>query len=307
MTTREEQLALLILSVVDECLREIKFPKEYLPKTKLHKIIYDVSEELDLEITRSWYLRGKFVWCARDPISRFFDITSNLSYAESEFRVFGLTKGVVKRAVDMALRKFNVLTTRLNNYLAELYKHEAPEDYKGLYITHIYLKEKLEELLEEMSDCLNKHALSVNSFSNIIVRYHLELSRLDDIAGPVVEYTTLMDELLIGAEEKFNKNKLSEEHIEFLKTIFCYYDDTVWKLPATYVAEKTMKGPRKHDLISKLRNQRRELIEKIENKMYELEEKAYEIDMFPSEKYLAERVSWDDEVSREYFKLMTNI
>ncbi len=308
----EEMLALLILSVVDEQLREIGFPKEYLPKTKLHKIIYDVADELDLEITRSWYLRGKYVWGAQDPISQFFNPSANLNFSENVFEMFGLVKSTVENAVAKALRKFNVLITQLNDYLTELYRHDAPEEYRELYMTHISLKERFEELLEEMSDHLNKSSIlhylgtpsmSVDYFSNIVVKYHMELSKLGDVADPVIEYTTLIDELLVGAEEKLNKNELTEEHIEFLRTTLDYYDNTVWKLPATYVAEKTMKGPKKHNIIKKLRSQREELTEKIEVKTYELEEKASEIDIFPSEKYLAERTSWD-ESSREYLKLM---
>jgi len=52
----EQELSLLILGVLDECLHEMEYPKDYLSKTKIHKVLFDVIESLGLDITRSWYI-----------------------------------------------------------------------------------------------------------------------------------------------------------------------------------------------------------------------------------------------------------
>jgi len=308
----EQAISLLILSVLDECLQEKGYPKEYLSKTKVHKILYDVVEELDVDVTRSWYLRGKYVWGAQEAIEMYVYPSFNLQYSKENFQRFNLDKSRVREAVEAAIKRFEVLFTELMTYLSILYRHDAPEKFRDLYISNLLLKEKFEEFMDELMACVDKSSLlqyltpqiSVDYLSSSITKLHLALSKLGDLADPVLEYTTLIDELIIGAEEKANNGEIKEEHIDFLKRVYSFYDNTVWKLPSTHIAEKTLKGPGKQQLEEWLRNQQHRLIEAVEGQIPKVEEQASKIGLFPSESYLANRMEWD-EASRDYHTLMT--
>jgi|GEM_PF-2812252 len=320
MRSNEEIQVLLILSVVEECLNERSY-KGHLLTTKLHKIIYDVAEDLNLDITRSWYLRGKYIWAGQDIITYFSNYNSLGELGDvidnGLFKsVLGHTEDVVKKAAHAALNRFNVLYSNLNEYLSIMYKKDAPKEYKLLYSSHLSLKEIFDEIKGNIDGYLNRNSLlfyikdsfgditlPVSQFSKTVFEYHKELSKIGDLANPVIEYTTLMDELILGAEEKLRMENFKEEHFNFLSEVLEYYDTVVWKLPSTYIAQKTIKGPRKEELLEKFENQLNHLIEKIEAKIYDLEDKAYEIDLFPSEDYIAKRIS-DSKIAKEYQKLI---
>jgi len=96
-----------------------------------------VIESLELDITGSWYIRGKFVWGAENAISLYINVPTKFGdLVSSDFVTklcldIGLTKQRLKEAIKMALEKFRILFTKLEPYLANLYEHDAPEEFRG--------------------------------------------------------------------------------------------------------------------------------------------------------------------------------
>ncbi len=295
----EQELSLLILGVLDECLHVIGYPKDYLSKTKIHKILFDVIESLELDITKSWYLRGKFVWGAENAISLYTNKSISGDFVSSDYVTklcsdIGLTKQKLKEAVKMALEKFRILFTKLEPYLANLYEHDAPEEFRGLYVSHLAFKEKFSELVDELQQYLSRTSLiyydpssfSVDFVSRSITKLQMETSKLGECSDPVIEFLNLFDEILIGTEEKVVTKELKSEHVDTLNQLFVFYDETVWKLPATHIAIETIEGPSKEIIEKRLKYQIEKLPENIYKKVNELENKA---DLFPSESYLKKK------------------
>lgn len=308
----EKILTVAILKGADEYLDEIGYPKQRLLKTKMHKIVFDAAEELDLGITRSWYLRGKYVWGGQEPISAYLNSALDPSkYSTDIFNFIGLSKEIIKDAIIKATKKLNILTTHLNTYLQLLYERDAPEKYKSLYLANFTLNEKLDELLseligyEENTSILTylEPEISVNYISHSIVDLHRALPSIGAVADPIIEYTTLLDEILLGTEEKFNQTRLNVGDIDFLKDIISFYDSEVWKLSATYIAKQTMVGLNKEENLQRLESKWPRLVENVENRLDEVENKAFEMGLFPSEEYLNSRTS-QNELSRKYQEMM---
>ncbi len=310
----DEDRSLLILSVLDEYLEEKGYSKEKLSETKVHKILYDIIEELDLDITRSWYLRGKYVWGARKAIKDFLSPNfRRKNISDRELSELGVSKEELKKTIENVIDKYSILFRTLLEYLAILYQEEAPEEFRDIYRANINLKENFSEFIDSLLSYIAEPretllgfftSFSVDYISHSITKLHLAISKLDEIADVVIEYTSLLDEFVIGIEERFNSRSLKSDHVNFLKEAYEFYDENVWKLPATYIAIKTIKGSQAEEIRYWLEINQEKLSREVEDKLPKIEEEALKVDILPSEDYLKKRLEWD-EATKQYYKLQT--
>ncbi|AEA46056.1 hypothetical protein [Archaeoglobus veneficus] len=310
----EREAVKLILALLDEQLSEMDFDKTYLNKVKVHKILYNTIEELDLDITRSWYKRGCFVWSCRGLDALFLQARFTLDMINPDIISIMPPKDEIIRAIKSSLQKYRILFRRLHAYLEELYEKDAPEEFREIYTSNLAFKERYKEFIEEAR---SKFGVSLETFlgeiappvtseyvSSAITKLHLALSSVESVADVVIDYTMLFEELLIGVEEKLKKNELSPEHVDFIEKMFEYYDNKVWELPAKIITDKTIKGANKEVILKKLNAKFPNLVEEVEFKREEFETKALEMDLFPSESYLAERIDVND-AAKAYSRFMT--
>ena len=309
----EKEAVKLILALLDEQLSEMNFDKTYLNKVKVHKILYNTIEELDLDITRSWYKRGCFVWSCLGLDASFLQAKFTLDMVNREVFSTMPPKDEIIRAIKSSLRKYRILFKKLHEYLEDLYEKDAPEEFRDIYTSNLVFKDRYEEFIAEVK---SKFEPSLEQFfgeitpvsseyvSSAITKLHLALNSVKPVASIVIDYTMLFEELLVGVEEKVKKNELRPEHVDFIEKMFEFYDDKVWELPAKVITERTIKGTNKEMILSKLNAKFPDLIKEVEIRREEFETKALEIDLFPSESYLAERIEVN-EAAKLYSQFMT--
>lgn len=300
----EGEAVKLILAFLDEQLAQINFDKTYLNKLKVHKILYNTIEELELDITRSWYKRGSFVWsCWSEGLDKQFLRATFLDMVNPEILSIMPSKDKIIRAINSSLSKYHILFKKTHAYLEDLYMKGAPDEFQEIYYTNFAFKERTEEFIYEVR---SKFGVSLETFldektpinsdyvSSAITKLHLALSCVKPASSIVIDYTTLFEELLIGIEEKGNKDELRPEHVDFIEKMFEFYDNNVWSLPAKIITERTIKGANKDVILRMLDSKFPHLIQTVSLKKEEFETTALEMDLFPSENYLAKRVNLDE-------------
>jgi len=307
----EKEAVRLILTLLDEHLSEINFDKTYLNKIKVHKILYNTIEELNLDITRSWYKRGCFVWSCWGLDALF--LQTKFTTVDSRVLPVMPSKNEIIRAIKKSLQKYQILFRKSHAYLEELYEKDAPEEFRNIYTSNLAFKERYGEFIEEVR---SKFGTSLELFfgelvpvtskhvSSAITKLHLALSSVEPVASVVIDYTTLFEELLIGVEEKVKKDELRPEHVDFIEEMFKFYDNKVWELPAKVITDRTIKGANKEVVLRNLNEKFPKLVEEVEFKKEDFEDKALKMDLFPSESYLAERIDVDD-AAKAYSHFMT--
>ena len=122
----EETLVKMILAGLDRVLKSRKIDKDYLNEVKVHKIVYMVAEDLNLDITRSWYMRGCYVWCNK-PINEYF---------KPYGRIYLDPSPDIIDAINNVIRVLEVFSLKRQDFLKKLYEEFAPSEFRNLYIAY---------------------------------------------------------------------------------------------------------------------------------------------------------------------------
>jgi hypothetical protein len=222
--------------------------------TRFQKIMFDVAEELDIPITRSWYMWGGYI---HSPLSERIEFNTYMKrYANKPELVERLRIQVKDLGFDTdtiineIIKQTTYFTSAsMQQILPIYYKEKAPSEYVSLYIS----KQNLNDLFEIFSK--NNYYREKNHF------YELEDSYQENYYIYDEESTVLLDEDVIkSTKNKFYtlvntsldkietyilNEKLIENHVLlFFNDISNYYKDYIWNPYASIVSQNTMKGLR---------------------------------------------------------------
>jgi len=305
----EREIVKIILSLLDQELSKMNFDKKYLNNVKLHKILYYIIEDLHVEITRSWYKRGCYVWPCYGLEDAFLGGNKSVFEFVDEDLLSVINPGRIIGAIRRAVQRHNILFRRLEDVLQDLYFKDAPEKFRKIYLSNLRFKRKCDEFINQVESKVKSNfgatlerylgdelLVSSEIVSEAISGLHVSLHTINSASAKeaakeaVIDYTLLFEELLIGLEENANKNRIRRDHVDLMREMFEFYDDKVWGLIADEITLETIKGANKEKVINEVRRRSPRLREEVENKKDEFEAKALEMDLFPSERYLAKKI-----------------
>jgi hypothetical protein len=295
-TPEEEDFVIgLMMRAVAQYAKERNLNIEGLRETKLQKILCKAAGDLNLPITRSWYMRGEYV---SNPIIK----TSNLRNYYNKRDAGYLTSkqnGIYKtlyNAISSSIDEFWPIETR--ELLLRLYSRNAPERYKRLYLTNNYLlstNNLLKDSLASNEVSLLNYSIGRNynyysQASKNVSKIHVELAskpEFENIIDDYINLTDLLEGVYLRLDILYNLKKTISHDVKdfFIRLNGIYYSD-VWKYPALIISKNTMIGIQKEKNIawceSKLEYANKNMNETIEN----IETEANDLDLIPTSKDL---------------------
>ncbi|MEM4204860.1 MAG: hypothetical protein QXS54_12400 [Candidatus Methanomethylicaceae archaeon] len=271
-------------------------------KVKFQKIVFLVAEELEIPITRSWYLYGGYVH------SDLVDIETIKSLEDDQPATFDLFNQKITptekpiKPEDVGLRpdKYHaaveriapeVFFSKLERFLVEFYK-KAPEPYKNFYLSNTELNRKLKEL-EDRSE------VSMTGLDSYLD--NLPSSAIYDQISPIVS------DLLVGfAKESFDETydalyrfsgilesyaielgfgRKGFQRIGYLRE---FYNSSIWKTAALRFSIETVKGIRADEVRAKQQGKLESLLRSLPHQLENLELELKMDGLMPSYRKMVE-------------------
>ncbi len=287
----EDFIVKLMMRAVAQYIKEKNLDIDNLSKTKLQKILCQTVDDLDLPITRSWYMRGEYI---SNPIIQKSDLPNYYRgngdfHLSSQYRdIYKLLYSVVSKSMD------ELWFMDINELLSRHYSQKAPGRYKKLYIANNVLL-STNKLVKES---LDRHVTSLLDWSNAInycyyiqasksvSKLHVEMAskqEFEDIIDNYISLTDLLEGIFLRVDILYNSRvglskKVKDFLIEFNDTY--YYE--IWKYPALIVSKSTMKGIRKDECIALCEDQLKPANEKMQATIEKVGEEADGLGLVPT-------------------------
>jgi len=234
---------------------------KYLSNLKMHKIMYEVSEEENLPITRSWYMLGNNIH-EREIVrsdfgvrllgspktiilddGRSFDLP-NLIEAYSE--LYSEFKKSIKEYID----KTNIVRTNSWEFRRWLYKEKAPKKFSRCYLSSL---EYLAFLSRFEDDNYLKSQFIVRDCTDVTTNIHASVSHIEEFAPffeLLVEFTDTLEDTILKCTLKVKDSSFTSSDLNFLQNQQQIFRDFVWKPFAKVISIETVKGIRKDEIIA---------------------------------------------------------
>jgi len=274
---KEEDIVLLLLYSILNAWNEKSDLKKtnykYLTSLKLHKIGYDVSEDLDLPITRSWYIRGCYI---NNPhlmrkeyaIDLFNDprhiqmpngkIVNINNLISENSRLYSSMCYRVKESIESS----KIIFTKERDYLNDLYRLKCPEIYSPSY-QHSYKYSSFLIDLDKISYSQKGSLLDFglvdeiglyDACKNLTTNLHITIRRRSEFRpyfDIIRTFTDFVEDLLMKLDINYHSSKTTPSFtvFEFLKSLDDFYLESVWKVFAKIITINTVKGERKEQII----------------------------------------------------------
>lgn len=302
--SRENELVDLILLALWRCAKEKNIhPPGW--KTRISKTAFLVAEELNLPITRSWFMYGAYVWAENASEERFNQflglskpdpsINMTIHYAESE------GKSLFEDIQEVVHKHEFILTWPTTDVLDWLYLNEAPKEYRSLYKSHKTVMDRIEKTLDSIwkADASYQYANAAKE----ITEFHEQMLRFQDrpdMTDLVIDTTSLLESLLIVYESNLENYDTLRKLAKLLDTLYReFYLADIWKFPASAITLETVVG----ENAESVKNVREAYLRRVESYRDMLDgwtEKAYTEGCYPSrleiedvQKRLSSRLSSD--------------
>jgi len=246
---KEEQLVEAILLAISENFNEVNFEDSSFGDTKITKIVYDVSNNLNLPITRSWYKFGTYVWapnCRKSVLEQFFQ----KKIGQTEI------KGIIeypKKAVDVSysdilneVEKHDLIHNKpLNDFLNELYSTWAPKGTRNLYKSHKKFIDRVHHICIDLPNDLYPVPQYLLA-SGELTELHREIIKFSDdiISDIVIDYTSHIEEIIMKIDSSLDDGVNLSKICDYLQQVYTKYLDEIWTLPASQIAATTLEGPK---------------------------------------------------------------
>jgi len=260
-----------LLYLLGTYLKERGIDQKYINEIKLQKIIHSIVEKFSYPVTRSWYKRGVYI---QSPVLSLHNLKNFKEHSKYEGQ---LESEKIKTYLHENISE-NILFEETDKYLYRLYKKEAPEKYRDIYIS-------AHGLLSKMNKIANKNS----SQSQVrLSEFGVSLPDMSSSLKPIFDdFTTAIKE---NQDTEFMSDKINAISNEFLKTfdmlneenknidieqLINLFYDKLWAYPAAVIRKNTVKGPRDEKIKNKME---RKLsywendVNEIENKLKRLQE-----------------------------------
>jgi hypothetical protein len=249
-----------------------KYNEKYITTLKLHKIVFEVSEQLQLPITRYWYIRGSYIpnpyimkksffkTILEDPYTVHLESGKILNLIELIERYPSLAQ-LLKQAIDDVLIETRIIFTKEVDYLKNLYKYKPPQQYADCYkksYEFSYFLGGISGVRENKMESLLGFGV-VEDFDyyikckNLVTELHKSIKRINEF-NPffdiLLSYTDIIESAALKID--LNKQERSKENltnsIHFFTIQSDFYLKYIWKVFAKVIAINTVKGPRAGDV-----------------------------------------------------------
>lgn len=219
-------------------------------KTHLNKIIFYVVEELELPITRSWYMFGPFINTAPEIDGQFLHVQNKAKNREIERYLTKLNRTIevqfpelFNEVEELLLKYYHFLFINKWELTREIYNQDAPEKYKGLYLSSLDFRMLSERIIEstQQQPLFFDFALE---YSTMVTRFHETASIFaenDLLISCLYNYSELMEKMVIKLDSLERTNLVLWHDI--YQDIFNYFNFNVWKMPSSIISSETIIGP----------------------------------------------------------------
>ena len=261
----EDELTLIVgytaLNEWKECGGDFK----YLTILKMHKIIFETSEQLQLPITRCWYIRGSYIpnpyIMKRDFLINSFNNPEKVILRDgSEINLLTIIKtfdtfiGQLSLKISQILENTNIIFTKERDYLKNLYRDKVPKEYSESYKRAYEFSTFLMDLRKSRTN-LNETLFGYyGNCKNLVTELHKSLKKVEDfdpVFDIIIKYSDIIEEAIIKIDIEQKNNKNIENYpnkIEFLNNQSDFYLENIWKYFAKIVAINTAKGKRAENI-----------------------------------------------------------
>ncbi len=250
---------------------------KYLSEMKLQKIVFKTVEELDLPVTRSWYIRG----CMVHP-------GGTLSGSVKRKTIEKLVKNPDSLIVDQdiyscfdSIQVNRIFFTKRNDFLRELYRYMEPERFRNEYVPNNEIILSLEEMSKGDFDGVN------TVISENISKLYLGLQGDElfvSLSDNFYDFLDFIENVCIEIEGDVEAGaEVTPEDLEFFKRLSNVYYNNVWMEPASIISIETAQGPSAERVIEQRQGYLPLASRKIEEPLNELKQKADELNLSLSE------------------------
>lgn len=274
----EKRVVNNILQSLAKYMLDSNIDVKYLSEMKLQKIVFKTVEELDLPVTRSWYLRG----CMVHP-------GGTLSGSVKRKTIEKLVKNPDSLIVDQDIYscfdsiqvKNRIFFTKRNDFLRDLYRYMEPERFRNEYVPN-------NEIILSLEGMSKGDFNGVNTvISENISKLYLGLQCDELFVGLSDNFYAFLDFLEnVSIETEGNVEdgaEVTTENLEFFKRLSSVYYNNVWMEPASIISIETAQGPNAERVIEQRRGYLPLASQKIEYPLNELKCKADELKLSLSE------------------------
>jgi len=262
------------------------FEFKWASHTRIQKIIFNILDEFDISVTRSWYKWGGFVHSdeldtcftsLRDDYSRNPERTLGL---RQKVQSLGIPIDVIRHSLEK--RVDEVISMPSKDFLILYYKNESPVEYRNLYVA----KQEMSNFFDDIATAGNVNTMLDKShkISDDITQFHKTSVTLFDDAR-LREATFSFTDLIENVLDKLNllierKERISKEKLLFFKKSKDVFDDFIWNPYACEISQRTVKGIRANAEKEKMRYQKERKISQTSSELdvlqYEMKERRLE-------------------------------
>lgn len=288
----EDYITELIIEAIGEYLEEHDLDIQYMSDIKLQKVVFKVADTLNIPLTRSWYMRGCYVH--NSIINRdFLKEKMERGYEKEKGKEYKLLYDAVSKNIE------EVWWTTTTRFLEGLYKTQAPEAYRSMYISNNDLLNLNKEVINFLRDFAGKRTLAkwitlstdyYNRISKNVSKLHIELiskKEFGDLIIPFSNFTDLLEMLYLKIDDILKSEvDISRDILEFFELVDRVYFKNIWQYPALVISKETVIGIRKDEIIEENLTRLERAEDKINYHMEHIKEGASELDLLPSIKDL---------------------
>lgn len=279
--THDNQVRFFIYKIHDYFLKNKLDFEKYLTGYRLQKIIFDISEELDIPLSRSWYLYGGHVHSSLITKKEFIKIINQRDNYNNIKRQFlsqypDYSEDFIDNILNSILNKIDFNQT--GNYNPEFYDR-APPLYKDVYSVNNEIIDSLKSLVDKFFLDNTKNPihsddraisnykkisplfsnLHLSSFKFLNLKEFNQKSNIDNILSSfsripgsekineyrviILKYTLLFENIIIKSDSiPDDPLKLTKNKVKLLKNISNYYERYLWKPISLKISMDTIKG-----------------------------------------------------------------
>jgi len=281
----DELTDLIVLAIARRITK--KAPFSDFGNAKIAKVVYDVADQLDLPITRSWYKFGTYVWSDYATSSRLLEFQNHDESNPEISYTIELSRAKDKEtfsAIEKIVSKHKMLGMSLSAFLDELYER-APPKYRGLYKSHrkvLMRMQRIAKSLEHDDEIPEPQFLNA---SRDITAFQKEMFAFEDrseMVEMVIDYTNLLEDLIVKYDELLDNDMALKSFVPFFAEVYRSYSDEIWAFPPSIITIETVKGENQ-DVVTASRNKHLAQLEDYVRKPIEMREQAFGQGFYPAQ------------------------